>query len=323
MSSDAPPTRSPLAVQRFIADRAQGKDLVTVGGALVGADGLRCFKQHANTARAVANLKTVPGDADLIAWWARPPLDYIMQLHHLLHEQRAGHMRENAEALLVFDGSSSPDLQSWDRLCPLARWSARIPFDERSRCVAHHGDPTTCERATGHFVVAGLEVARLGRLFAAFPDATRQTCQQRHAQGYARTPQGSPWQLFEVAATRSVGGAGGGHNGSGLGSHSTGPRVPLSRGGLRARMANSTRPSAAAIVPHELPSSSVAPVSDGSADDAALHAGVALVFAALIAFTWLVVHTGIRALRSGRRGRVRGQGLDENACEDDEPGGKS
>lgn len=246
-SHDAPPIRSPQVVHSFIASRIAGKDLVEIGTR--NGDGMSCFALHARRATAIEyakeycvsleqRSKTIeashPGmgykvtcadyrtggvlDADIITWWEQSPLENLPALSHARRQQALGKVRANAQAILLFDPKWPDDVKGWDALCPLASWSARIPFDERAKCLSDNGGaspegPATCDRAFGHFIVAGIPIARVGRALEnqlkVYTDKQRAKCQERHRNGW-RTATGT-WQLYEQEAKS-------GHHGHGSGS---------------------------------------------------------------------------------------------------------
>jgi hypothetical protein len=244
--SDVVPIRSPQAVHSFVAARVAGKSLVEIGTR--NGDGMNCFTLHAKQATAIeisepycrslerrsAQIEAAhPGhgykvtcadyrtggvlDADVITWWEQYPLENVPGLRHLLREQRAGRIRQEAEAILLFDPKWFMDLEGWERLCPLAAWSAQIPFNERPRCLRSRGIPRggvekcteprrcpeTCERAHGYFIVAGIPVSRVEKL-GSITSAERKECIARHNAGHASVTDPTAWKLYEETAGRSL-----------------------------------------------------------------------------------------------------------------------
>ena len=120
-------------------------------------------------------------DADIITWWEQDPLLNIPGLRHTRREQKLGKVRATAEAILLFDPKWFMDVDGWKALCPLASWSVRIPFDERPKCLSDHGGqspkgPETCDRAFGHFIVAGIPISSVHRLHT-ITEEERVACQ--------------------------------------------------------------------------------------------------------------------------------------------------
>ena len=239
--NDSPPVRSPQAVHSFIASRIAGKELIEIGTR--NGDGMNCFTMHAKKATAVeyaqnycrslerrareieathpgkgysvtcSDYRTVVLDADIITWWEQDPLLNIPGLRHARREQELGKVRATAEAILLFDPKWFMDVAGWKALCPLASWSVRIPFDERPKCLSDHGGrspdgPETCDRAFGHFIVAGIPISSVGRL-RTLSEAERVSCQVRHTAGHDAITDPSMWQLHEEPSYKLVGAAGG------------------------------------------------------------------------------------------------------------------
>lgn len=227
---DSPPIRSPQAVHSFIAERVSGLELVEIGTR--NGDGMNCFTHHAKHATAIEyapnyckslNLasqkieQSHPGkgfsvtcsdyrkggvlDADIITWWEQPPLWNVEALQTAYREQRAGRVRKNAEAILLFDTKFHVDLAGWKDLCPLAGWSVRIPFNEKAKCLRDNGGkspggPATCDRAHGFFIVAGFPVKSVQRMGTVTSDE-KKLCEKRHRQGHKDfTNTTSGWQLY-------------------------------------------------------------------------------------------------------------------------------
>ena len=240
---DSPPVRSPQAVHSFVAERVAGRDLVEIGTR--NGDGMACFTLFAKKATAIeyneAYCKTLrassaqiqaahPGrgysvtcsdyrnvgvlDADIITWWEQSPLDNLPALQQLLSEQRQDRVRKGAEAILLFDSKWQLDMESWLKLCPHAAWSAKIPFNEGKRCqklLGHSKDASeTCNRAFGHFIVAGIPVSRMAtfenianhenkRLFD-----QRRDCRRDHDKAWASVTDPNAWQLYDPEASWST-----------------------------------------------------------------------------------------------------------------------
>jgi len=236
---DAPPIRSPQAVHTYVVKRIKGKEIVEIGTR--NGDGMSCFTLHAKKATAIEMARRYctslesrsatiaaahPGrgfkvtcsdyrrggvvDADIITWWEQAPLTNVPALQHLLREQKAGRLRAGASAIILFDPKWGPDMWAWNRLCPLATWSARIPFDERPRCLQNNGGKSpqgseTCDRAFGVFILAGVPVDHVPMLDEKSLDS--KACIARHEQGWVAAT--GHWQEYDVPfqGDRSVDGA--------------------------------------------------------------------------------------------------------------------
>ena len=229
---DSPPIRSPQAVHSFIASRLSGKELIEIGTR--NGDGMNCFTHHAKHATAIEIAKEYcvslrqrskqieadhPGkgynvtcsdyrvggvlDADVITWWEQHPLDNIPGLKHARKEQDAGRLRKGAEAILLFDPKWGLDVRGWNALCPLSTWSARIHFDEQKKCLADNGGKSprgsaTCNRAFGHFIVAGIPISNVPLLTSVTEDE-RLKCQKRHRAGYNAVTDPNAWQFYDTS----------------------------------------------------------------------------------------------------------------------------
>ena len=225
---DAPPIRSPQAVHSYVVKRIKGKEIVEIGTR--NGDGMSCFTLHAKKATAIEMARSYctslesrsaaiaaahPGrgfkvtcsdyrrggvvDADIITWWEQAPLTNVPALQHLLREQKAGRLRAGASAIILFDPKWGPDMWAWNRLCPLATWSARIPFDERPRCVQKNGGKSpqgseTCDRAFGVFILAGVPIDHVPMLDDKSLDS--KACIARHEHGWAAAT--GRWQEYDV-----------------------------------------------------------------------------------------------------------------------------
>jgi hypothetical protein len=225
---DAPPIRSPQAVHSYVVKRIKGKEIVEIGTR--NGDGMSCFTLHAKKATAIEMANSYckslesrsatisaahPGrgfkvtcsdyrqggvvDADIITWWEQAPLTNVPALQHLLREQNAGRLRAGATAIILFDPKWGPDMWAWNRLCPLATWSARIPFDERPRCMQKNGGKSpqgseTCDRAFGVFILAGVPVDHVPMLDDKSLDS--KACIARHEQGWVAAT--GHWQEYDV-----------------------------------------------------------------------------------------------------------------------------
>jgi len=230
---DSPPIRSPQAVHSFIASRIQGKDIVEIGTR--NGDGMSCFTLHARKATAIEydkvycnslrsaskNISAAHNgrhgfrvtcsdyraggvvDADIITWWEQTPLENIPALQHCLAEQEAGRLRDTAEAILLFDPKWRQDMAGFQKLCPLASWSVKIPFNEEALCLSQHADKParhsseTCDRASGYFLVAGIPIKRMAA-FAQISSAESAACQKLHEAGYKKSRNESAWQFVQV-----------------------------------------------------------------------------------------------------------------------------
>lgn len=234
---DFVPIRSPQAAHSFIASRIAGKDFLEIGTR--NGDGMRCFTFHAKHATAIeydrgycTSLRNAssqiaashPGkgfhvtcsdyrssgvlDADVISWWEQSPLDNIEGLTHARKEQRAGRLRNTAEAVLLFDSKWHLDLEDWQALCPLASWSARIPFDERKACLKIRGTSrkrsALCDRAVGSFIVAGIPIRSFDR-YGSLTKEERVSCQARHRRGHKNVTDQNAWQVYTEMREVSLG----------------------------------------------------------------------------------------------------------------------
>lgn len=196
--SDVSPIRSPMAVHTVLAKRFAGKDLVEIGTR--NGDGMSCWARHAKHATAIEldpkyckalerRSRTLPQDArfnvscadyrkaamnlldgDFVTWWEQPPLHNIEALDVLHAKLRAHRLRPTAEAVLLFDPKWPADRVSFSRICPLARWSQQIFFNEQEEClkrvregaiVSKHRDAERrlCDRAKGFFQVVGVRIS--------------------------------------------------------------------------------------------------------------------------------------------------------------------
>jgi hypothetical protein len=226
--TDFVPIRSPQAAHSFIASLIAGKDFLEIGTR--NGDGMRCFTIHAKRATAIeynraycASLSKAsseiaashPGkgfhvtcsdyrssgvlDADVISWWEQSPLDNIEGLTHARKEQRAGRLRSTSQAVLLFDSKWHLDIEDWQALCPLASWSARIPFDERKACLKTRGTSRKrldlCDRAVGSFIVAGIPIKGFDR-YGSLTKEERVSCQARHRRGHRNVTDPSAWQVY-------------------------------------------------------------------------------------------------------------------------------
>ena len=238
---DTPPVRSPQSVHSFIAERVAGRDLVEIGTRF--GDGMACFTLYAKKATAIdinescckmlrassAQIEAAhPGhgysvscsdyrtagvlDADIITWWEQAPLDNIPALEQLLNEQRAGRVRNGAEAIVLFDSNWRLDMESWLKLVPHAAWSAKIPFNEGRRCVKMLGKSEDasemCDRAVGYFVVAGFPISRMESFDFRNPTGDKKLLDQRrgmreaHYKGWDNVTDPNAWKLYEPEASR-------------------------------------------------------------------------------------------------------------------------
>lgn len=226
---DAPPIRSPQLVHSLIATYVAAKELTEIGTR--NGDGMRCFATTAKRATAVEidkhycdsltkradelrlegrNLTVVCADyrsaakkldADVITWWEQYPLVNLDALMYLRRSQAAGDIRPAAEAILLFDPLWPDDVVGWRRLCPVASWSARVPFDEHRRCLKRNGgvSPTgseTCDRARGHFTVAAFPIRRVRHL-GKMTDSDRDACVRAHDERREGV-----WQFHNVSSHR-------------------------------------------------------------------------------------------------------------------------
>ena len=185
---DPSPIRSPQAVHSVIAERVVGKDLAEIGTR--NGDGMACFSQFARSAVAIemqpdyctklrrrsqaagsGNFsvlcdmyqKSIP-DADVYTWWQEPPhLENSEVLRYLRRLQLDGKIRRDAEALVLFDHSWPPDMDSWRKLGHLASWEHTLDFDEYALCLQMlpegHADRHWCPRAReGKFTVGAIRI---------------------------------------------------------------------------------------------------------------------------------------------------------------------
>ena len=240
---DAPPIRSPQVVHSLVALKSVGKELLEIGTR--NGDGMACFALSAQKAiaieydekycRQLRNLSTAieaqhPGksfqvtcsdfrkggvlDADIITWWEMgPALLNLPALLHLSKEQKEGRLRASAEAILLFDLKWKDDLKSWHAVCLMSSWSALVPFDEKERCLKNNGgrnprNANTCNRAAGHFIVAGIPVRRVeawlsrgSGLSSSNVSEMRARCHSEHEAGWARSvpSDANPWREFRAA----------------------------------------------------------------------------------------------------------------------------
>lgn len=204
---DVSPARSPLAVHTFLAERFAGKRVVEIGTR--NGDGMDCFARRARSAVAIeysepycrklelraqrlaadgaGNFSVVcagyeegtPADFDVVTWWQMLPSRKHTQglvneevLARLYHEAERGRVSSpDAEAVVLFDTSWRADMRSWSRLQRDVAWSARVPFDERVRCLhppraaaaalpraGSRSLAILCNRSAGAFIVAGINI---------------------------------------------------------------------------------------------------------------------------------------------------------------------
>jgi len=202
---DASPIRSPQNIHEWLSEHFRGLDVVEVGTR--SGDGMMCFAQTARTATAVeieheyceilrrrsSNLrrrgegnfsvvcqdfKRAKLDADVFTWWEQPPhLTNVDAVIHLRREVQRGRIRQNAQAVVLFDMSWRDDVTSLQKLIEQTAWTYNVNFDEESLCQRKEAaliragkrrkdSSESCERAKGRFIVAGIPLLRLPRLTA-------------------------------------------------------------------------------------------------------------------------------------------------------------
>ena len=191
---DPVPVRSPVKVHSALARHFAGKDLVEIGTR--NGDGMECFSRVTRSAVAIemeaeycaslakrrARLRAAAEgtfeivckpyqeahesllNAEMISWWLGGDRLNIPVLLALEEMNRQSKLRPGATAVIAFDLRSGMDVESWQRLRPMANWSEIVPFDECEQCqrlLKKETAFTTCGRAQGTFVIAGFVVARL------------------------------------------------------------------------------------------------------------------------------------------------------------------
>ena len=160
---DTSPVRSPQAVHSLIADVVRGASVVEIGTR--NGDGMACFARTAAHAVAIevdthycaklrdratnaasekqlfsvscASYSKKGGlpDADYYTWWQQVPALVNHNVLDLLGRRvRAGTVRLNATALVLFDAKHFPDKRSWDTLQKYAKWHRTVKFDESRIC---------------------------------------------------------------------------------------------------------------------------------------------------------------------------------------------
>jgi len=185
---DSSPIRSPQRVHTVLLPLLSGREVVEVGTR--NGDGMMCFSHSAKRATAIElyrkycrklqgrtqllNFSTgkhfsvhcaayqahIP-DGDVYTWWQQPP--HIVNsriLAHLACKQALGRIRQNAEALVLFDMGFGPDRSSLAYLRK-ARWvnsSHVIDYNESSLCLSMYSSKKLCARAAGRFTVARIEL---------------------------------------------------------------------------------------------------------------------------------------------------------------------
>lgn len=190
---DASPIRSPQALHSHIAARVARRRVVEVGTR--HGDGLACVAQTAASVVAIeasapycAKLRARAASlllpetsrfsvlcsryqaarpwpaADVYTWWQQAPhLTDAALLAFLRRQQLAGHVGDDAVALIAFDLSWPVDRRSFRALGVRASWSATVDFDERAACHARAGvsarqQRLCAQRAHGTFVLAELPI---------------------------------------------------------------------------------------------------------------------------------------------------------------------
>ena len=191
---DMSPKRSPLAVHNLLSAVFSGRDVVEAGTRY--GDGLNCWGR---TARSAIGMEYDKGfckvlqarfkkpqvgsnvsimcrsfyeatpDADVYTLWQQTPqLGTDEFLRHLTGLQRAGQIRPQAEAVLLFE--MPHDQPDWDKVASRASWRETVAFDEVKQCLKHPASSNANVRALcrhrghGQFVVAGVRLSRLGTL---------------------------------------------------------------------------------------------------------------------------------------------------------------
>ena len=189
---DPSPERSPQAVHTAMLQFFANKDVVEFGTR--NGDGMACFSHVTRSAVAIeidpvycdklrararqgaskftvlcqdyrqANLE----GADIFTWWQQAPhLSNAAGLAHLARSQ----LRQEAEAVLLFDHSWPNDMDDWVRLKPLARTHRQVAFNETGLCetllAKDHPDRHHCpSRAHGNFTIGVFSIAKLQRTAA-------------------------------------------------------------------------------------------------------------------------------------------------------------
>ena len=191
---DMSPKRSPLAVHNLLSAVFSGRHVVEAGTRY--GDGLNCWGRTARSAIGMEYDKAfckvlqarfkkpqvgynvsimcrsfyeATPDADVYTLWQQAPqLVNDEFLRHLTGLQRAGQIRPQAEAVLLFE--MPHDQPDWDKVAPRALWRETVAFDEVKQCMKHpassNGNVRALCRHRGHgeFVVAGVRLSRLGTL---------------------------------------------------------------------------------------------------------------------------------------------------------------
>lgn len=241
-TEDVSPMRSPVAVHSRMLSRIRGRHVVELGTRR--GDGMACFARVAATASAVepderncARLRDraaslwrqggrgfqvfcegyqqlqIPPEAEVFTWWQdEPDLSNFAVLGWLREAYAARRLREDAEAIVLFDLAYTGDVASWANLTADGvpwTWTELVTFDESMGCREKLQRPNLCRRAVGTFRVASVLVSALR---ASRTPGARRTRKSRptavpQAEGAAAPPMLAPAEgaVAEAAASEGVG----------------------------------------------------------------------------------------------------------------------
>lgn len=188
---DVAPIRSPQSVHTVINSLLQNKSLVEVGTR--NGDGAMCFartalsmsavefdevycrklKHRAHSERISLNVqcedyRLANLDADYVTWWQQKPLTNEGMLRVLKRQHCSGLVRQDLEAIVIFDHSWPNDTRDLQRLHRFFNWRKTVWFNETRVC--EHGKDQVmekkesgfvCDRASGWFTVAKISIKDL------------------------------------------------------------------------------------------------------------------------------------------------------------------
>jgi len=186
---DVHPVRSPQEVHSFITRHLTGRSLVEIGTR--NGDGMSCFARAARSSVAVEmdptycakleqRARVIGGgraafavhcdryqstalDADVFTWWQQSPhLKNVEVLQHLRRQQKAGSIRPDAMAIVLYEVGYPDDMRSFLRVRNISTataWSETVPFDESALCKRRMRQRWFHTRARGSFHVVGIRLA--------------------------------------------------------------------------------------------------------------------------------------------------------------------
>jgi len=178
-------------VHTVINSLLQNKSLVEVGTR--NGDGAMCFartalsmsavefdevycrklKHRAHSERISLNVqcedyRLANLDADYVTWWQQKPLTNEGMLRVLKRQHCSGLVRQDLEAIVIFDHSWPNDTRDLQRLHRFFNWRKTVWFNETRVC--EHGKDQVmekkesgfvCDRASGWFTVAKISIKDL------------------------------------------------------------------------------------------------------------------------------------------------------------------